>query len=196
MIHPVPRFGIEQIVDDHRVVEPATYIEAGMAQYHQIELDVLSDFGDRLVLEYRPERVDDPFCVVGPTRDVPRFVRNDGDRYADKPVVEDVESGRFGIEAELRDTFQLSAQSFEVGQRLDRSIGMGESLDRVEHGCAEECPLLSGRLCACFERGEEVRSGLLLSRGLFGVRGEQIGSRTARSDSGIFGALLLQLPDK
>lgn len=53
VIHAVPGFGVQQVVDNHRVVKHTAHLGAGAAQHHDVEFDVLPDFSDSLVFENR-----------------------------------------------------------------------------------------------------------------------------------------------
>ena len=54
-VHAVSRFGVEQVVQQHRVVFTSLYPDSQRAQKQDVELHVLSDFGFRLVLEQRAQ---------------------------------------------------------------------------------------------------------------------------------------------
>ena len=100
-VHVVARFGIEQVVQDHRIVLAAPDFESQLPQDHQVELDILADLGDPVVFEKRPHDFGVFRRILLLERNVPRFERLHGQRHADDAVVEDVESRRLGVEAEL-----------------------------------------------------------------------------------------------
>ena len=83
MVHAVPRLGVEQVMDDHRIVEPAPHLDAGTAQHHQVEFDVLADFRDLLVGKDRTQCRDHTVRVLPVARDIPCLVRFDRDRNSD-----------------------------------------------------------------------------------------------------------------
>ncbi len=100
-VHVVARLGIEQVVEDHRVVHAAPDSSAQPAQHHQVELDVLPDLGDLLILEQRPHDLRILRRILLQERHVPRFERFHGERQPDDAVVEDVETRGLGVETEF-----------------------------------------------------------------------------------------------
>ena len=82
-VHVVARLGIEQVVEDHRVVHAAPDRDAQPAQHHQVEFDVLADFRDLLVGKDRTQCRDHTVRVLPVARDIPCLVRFDRDRNSD-----------------------------------------------------------------------------------------------------------------
>ena len=193
------RLGIEQVVEDHRVVLAAPDRNTQPAQHHQVELDVLADLGDPLILEQRPHDLRIFGRVLLLEGDVPRLERLHGERQADDPVVEDVESGGLRVEAELLVFPDLGDHLAQVrgtlhervfvgrvlGRRQLHRVGFGLqfgdgnilSLRHLHHGIAEQIALTH-------QRGFLRRSGLgtghlrqLSLRLLPGTFGQRLGRR-------------------
>ncbi|MPM52367.1 hypothetical protein SDC9_99126 [bioreactor metagenome] len=57
VIHPVPEFGIEEIMRNHRIEEFSFYANAVMAKGEDIVFEVLSNFFDPVIFEKRPENI-------------------------------------------------------------------------------------------------------------------------------------------
>ena len=124
------RLGIEQVVEDHRVVLAAPDRNAQPAQHHQVEFDVLADLGDVLILEQRPHDLRILGRVLLFEGDVPCFERLHGERQTDDPVVENVESGGLRVEAELLVLPDLGNHCAQLFGVLDKRIFMGRVLGR------------------------------------------------------------------
>ena len=131
-VHVVARFGIQQVVEDHRIVEAAPDLNAQLPQHHQVELDVLADLGDAFVLEQRADDLRIFTCGLLPEGHVPRLEGLHGQRKAHDPVVEDVESRRLGIEAELLVTAHRGNHLPQMVGTLHERIFVGRGLRRLE----------------------------------------------------------------
>ena len=160
-VHVVPRLGVKQVVEDHRIVLAPADGHAEPPEHHQVELDILTDLGDPRILEYRT----DDLCIFGRALlaegHVPRLVGFDGERHADDAVVEDVEPRRLGVEAELvphgeladklPERFGIAHQQVFVGRILRRAelhrvgsllqLGNGNRTPKRFDGLAEEVAL-------------------------------------------------------
>ena len=131
-IHVVTRLGIEQVMEDHRIVKPAANLDPQASEHHQVELDVLSDLGDLPVGEQRPDK-GRIFGRIGfIERNIPRLVRTYRKRKPHDPVVENVESRRFGIKTKLRTGRHFAQNSLQLLRIAHDRIGVGCGLRRGE----------------------------------------------------------------
>ena len=131
-IHVVTRLGIEQVMEDHRIVKPAANLDPQATEHHQVELDVLPDLGDLFVGEQRPDK-GRIFGRIGfIERNIPRLVRTYRERKPHDPVVENVESRRFGIETKLRTGRHFAQNSLQLLRIAHDRIGVGCGLRRGE----------------------------------------------------------------
>ncbi len=149
-VHVVARFGIEQIVEDHRVVFPAAHRDAQTAEHHVVEFDVLPDFGDRLVFEKRLYDRRQFGRVFFPKRDVPRLVGFHGQRQSYDAVVEDVESRSLRVEAEFGIAFYFGYRVAQLSGCLYQRVGVRCVEGRTESRCGRSdrfglCSRLGGR---------------------------------------------------
>ena len=193
------RLGIEQVVEDHRVVLAAPDLDPQPAQHHQVELDVLADLGDPLVLEQWPHDLRVFGRVLLFERDIPRFERLHGERQPDDAVVEDVEPGGLRVEAELLIPSDLGDDFAQLRGALDERIfvrrvlsrrqlhrvGLGlqfgdgnlPDLGHLHHGVAEQIALTRQR---GFLRRSGLGAGHLRQLGLRllpGAFGKRLGRR-------------------
>ena len=131
-VHVVPRLGVEQVVEDHRIVLAPADGHAEPPEHHQVELDVLTDLGDPRILEYRT----DDLCIFGRALlaegHIPRLVGFDGERHADDAVVEDIEPRRLGVEAELIPHGELADKLPERLGITHQQVFVGRVLRRAE----------------------------------------------------------------
>ena len=119
-------------MEDHRIVKPAANLDPQASEHHQVELDVLPDLGDLFVGEQRPDK-GRIFGRIGfIERNIPRLVRTYRERKPHDPVVENVESRRFGIETKLRTGRHFAQDSLQLLHRTHDRIGVGCGLRRGE----------------------------------------------------------------
>ena len=131
-VHVVVRLGIEQVVEDHRVVHAAPDRDAQPAQHHQVELDVLPDLGDLLILEQRPHDLRILGRILLQERHVPRFERFHGERQPDDAVVEDVETRGLGVETEFGVSADRGDHLAQLRGALHERVFVGRRLGRPE----------------------------------------------------------------
>ena len=111
-VHPVPGFRIEQVVNDHRVVQRSPHFDAGRVHQHQqVEFDVLPDFPDASVLKNGSQGLQYGGAAFGRRRrHPPGFVRFHGERKPHEFRPEGVDARRFGIETEFFGPFEFRDQ--------------------------------------------------------------------------------------
>ena len=131
-VHVVARLGIEQVVEDHRVVHAAPDRDAQPAQHHQVELDVLPDLGDLLILEQRPHDLRILGRILLQERHVPRFERFHGERQPDDAVVEDVETRGLGVETEFGVSADRGDHLAQLRGSFHKRVLVGRRLGRPE----------------------------------------------------------------
>ena len=131
-VHVMARLGIEQVVENHRVVHAAPDRDAQPSQHHQVELDVLPDLGDLFIPEQRPHDVGVFGGVLLPERHVPRLERLHGKRQADDAVVEDVETRGLGVEAEFGVFPDRGDHLAQLRGILHEDVFVGRRLGRAE----------------------------------------------------------------
>ena len=131
-VHVVARLGIEQVVEDHRVVHAAPDRDAQPAQHHQVELDVLPDLGDLLILEQRPHDLRILGRILLQERHVPRFERFHGERQPDDAVVEDGETRGLGVETEFGVSADRGDHLAQLRGSFHKRVLVGRRLGRPE----------------------------------------------------------------
>ena len=130
-IHVMTRFGIEQIVQDHRIVEATSHLDTQLLQDHVVEFDILTHFGDRLVFKQGLEQGYIGLLGGGIKGNIPRLVRTNGDRKPHDLVVEGIEARRLRIEAKLRLAAHLLNHLAQRVERADQPIVMHDALCRI-----------------------------------------------------------------
>ena len=128
------RLGIEQVMEDHRIVLRAPHRQTDTPQHHQIELDVLADLGDRFVLEQRTQQPGILRRRTFVAGHIPGLVRHDGERHAHDAVVEEVETSRLRIETELRITAYLGDHRAQFVGRADDPVVVRRRLRTLHLG--------------------------------------------------------------
>ena len=67
-------------MDNHRIIKPPFHHNAGTAQHHHVELDVLPHFGNLCIFKQWFQSVQHRFDIGPITRNIPRFMRFHGKR--------------------------------------------------------------------------------------------------------------------
>ena len=164
-VHVVARLGIEQVVEDHRVVHAAPDRDAQPAQHHQVELDVLPDLGDLLILEQRPHDLRILGRILLQERHVPRFERFHGERQPDDAVVEDVETRGLGVETEFGVSADRGDHLAQLRGALHERVFVGRRLGRPElHRLGFGLKFGHGNLLRRRKRHDGVAEQIALSR--------------------------------
>ncbi len=159
------RLGIDQVVEDHRVVLGSPHLDPQAVQHPDVELHVLADLGRRLVLEERAEDRGVLGLLLHGERYVPRRMGLDGERQPHDAVAEEIEARGLGVEAYLLFGRQLPDQPRQLLGLGHQTIVVGRGGRRGEKrriiSRFEGCPKALGRerldaLRSLRGRGEEI----------------------------------------
>ena len=95
------RLRVDEIVQQHGVYLLATHLDAHALEHHDVVLDVLTNLGDSLVLEYGAENIDIGARVANVEWYVPRLMWLYGKLDADNLTAHSVLIGGLSVETYL-----------------------------------------------------------------------------------------------
>ncbi len=164
VIHAVARLGVEQVVEQHRVVLAAFYRHTRRGHEFVVELYVLADLGYAFVFEQGFYYCHVCRPVFGGERHPPRAARSGGERDAYHAVAVAVVARGFGVVGEFGELFEFRDDLLQLLSGGDCAVVVGRGGDVVE----------------CWGGGEEVGCGGFL----LGRWGEEV---ALACESGFFG---------
>ena len=102
VIHVVSKFGVDEVVRNHRVEQRPRHLNPVPTECQDIKFDILSHLRYGRILQGRGEGREDTLRLfhIGRNRDIPCLVRSDGKRHSDQMRTQRVEAVRLRVKCE------------------------------------------------------------------------------------------------